>query len=87
MQGAIGIPLGIKSHDWIKQCVPNDLLVSPRQFLLKLVLVYAIAKFSRPTRHFIADILKESVAGGLRHVRALRCETAVKGQGLSCVIR
>ena len=34
----------------------------------------------------IAGTLKEFVAGGLRDVRALRSETAVKGQRLSRVI-
>jgi hypothetical protein len=79
--------VGINSYDWIKHCVQTICWGSPRQFLPKLVLVFwDFEIFKTHLPFLIAGILKEFVAGGLRHVRALRRETAVKGQGLSCVI-
>jgi hypothetical protein len=56
-------------------------------FSPKSVLVFRdFEVFKTQSPLLIAGILKEFVVGGLRHVRALRRETAVKGQGLSCVI-
>jgi hypothetical protein len=56
-------------------------------FSPKSVLVFRdFEVFKAQSPFLIADILKEFVVGGLRHVRALRRETAVKRQGLSCVI-
>ena len=57
-------------------------------FSPKFVLVFrGFEVFKTHLPSLIAGILKEFIAGGVRHVRALCGETAVKGQGLSGVIR
>jgi hypothetical protein len=80
--------VGINSVDWPKQGDLAQLKAgSPRQFLPKLVLVYRdFEVFKTHLPSLIRGNLREFVASGLRRVRALRGETAVKGQGLSRVI-
>jgi hypothetical protein len=65
--------LGTSTNAWLTPRLCGRFITSIEMYALKGPL--------------IADILKALVAGGgLRHVRALRCETAIKDQGLSCVI-
>ena|ERR1700730_7250223 len=72
------------SIGWRKKQFGPFLLGLPRQFLAQIRFDFEVFKTHLPS--LIAGLLKEFVAGGVRHVRALRGETAVKGQGLSGVI-
>ena len=69
------------SHVAIREQIP---LRMPRRLLPNWF--SGILTFLRTQSPLIADILKELIASGSRHVWALRRETAVKYQGLSCVI-
>jgi hypothetical protein len=57
-----------------------------RGFLKTSASLPKLEVFKTQSPFLIAGILKEFVVGGLRPIRALRRETAVKRQGLSCVI-
>jgi hypothetical protein len=72
---------------WVAQANALAELRGWSQFIGSQMIFSDFEVFKTHSPFSIAGILKEFAAGRLRHVRALRSETTVKGQGLSCVIR